>query len=751
MARQRAPVQVNQFVGGINTESNPLTPPANASFDELNMEILLDGSRRRRRGFNTEDSHTSINTGISIQSDQIIARSQFKWDNPGGLSGRQLLVVQIGNHVAIHDLDTAPLSSAILYSHTFPNSRYSSKFDYASVDGVLVLVNGGKNIHILEYDGAVITKTVSRLTIRDFFGVEDTLSGDDLKEFQNLNLRPSTLSDCHLYNLRNQTYSLPRVTSSDTVALIDPIEEFFTESGDTKYPSNADSALPFIFADANLTSNRTVDRYFEQDNFKELPGHTPAPLGYFIIDALDRGLSRVEQETNLRAKNPELGLSVSSLLGDATPGGPVALEQYAGRVWYAGFPGKVTDGDAKSPRMSSYVLFSKLVQEPSQITECLQEADPTSNIDANLVDTDGGFIKIDGAYDIRALVSLGSSLFIFASNGIWQLVGKDRDSFTPTSFSLIKMFEEGCINGNTVVVKDDSILFWGQSDIYAITKNQVGEWQVQSLTENTIKTLYEDIDQDDKLSAIGFYDVVSDNIRWLYGVTLEPAGQAKELILNTKYGSFLKSEVSATTSAAGPISISGSQPVNLEFLNVVTVGGVTVTVGGVGVTTGTNTVSRAGVESRYCILTTTTPTISYTFGGYDEDFVGDWANLGSQIYPTCFLTTTSNTGGDGRLRKDVPYLTVYFNEDVENDDAGLENSCLVQAQWDWTTDTSTSKWSNLRQAYRPARKGTGHNITATRNKIRGFGRSVAFNFQAEDAKDLHIYGWEFNLAATTEE
>lgn len=751
MARQRAPVQVNQFVGGINTESNPLTQPANASFDELNMEILLDGSRRRRRGFNVEDNHSVIDTGISTQPNQIIARSQFKWDNPGGLSGSQLLVVQVGNHLAIHDLDNDILSSSVLHSKTFPTTNYGSKFDYASVDGVLVLVTGDKDIVLFEYDGTVITESTGRLTIRDFFGVEDVVSGDDLKNSQNLNIRPGTLSDCHLYNLRNQTYALPRVTSANTVALIDPIEEFFSISGNTVYPSNADSALSFIFADANLTSNRTVDRYFEEDNFKELPGHTPAPVGYFIIDALDRGASRLAQEAALVADNPDLGLSVTSLVEDSTTGGPTSLEQYAGRVWYAGFPGQVTDGDAKSPRMSSYVLFSKLVQESNQITECVQEADPTSNIDANLVDTDGGFIKIDGAFDINSLVSLGSSLFIFAGNGIWQLVGKDRDSFTPTSYSLIKMFDEGCINGNSVVVKDDSILFWGQSDIYAITKNQAGEWQVASITETTIKTLYKEISFDDKLSAIGFYDVVDDNIRWLYGVTLNPTGQAKELILNTRYGAFLKAEVSAKDGVAGPLSVSGGQPLNLSTVNTVTVGGVVVTAGGVDVTTGTGTVSRAGVESQYCILTTTTPTISYTFGGYDEDFVGDWANLGSQIYPTCFLTTTSNTGGDGRLRKDVPYLTVYFNEDVENNDAGLENSCLVQAQWDWTTDVSTGKWSPLRQAYRPSRKGAGNTITTTRNKIRGFGRSVAFNFQAEDEKDLHIYGWEFNLAATTEE
>ena len=54
MARRKAPVQVNEFTGGLNTEFNPLSMPPNISIDEQNMVITQKGSRRKRFGFDFE-------------------------------------------------------------------------------------------------------------------------------------------------------------------------------------------------------------------------------------------------------------------------------------------------------------------------------------------------------------------------------------------------------------------------------------------------------------------------------------------------------------------------------------------------------------------------------------------------------------------------------------------------------------------------------------------------------------------------
>lgn len=754
MARQRAAAQVNQFIGGFNTEANPLSFPPNASSDEQNMELNFEGSRVRRDGFNVEDSYSSVDTGIAEQDGVIMARTQFRWQNPGGNPSKQFLVVQLGNYLGIHDLDNSILSGTTLYSETFDSSTYNTSFGYAVVDGILVVATGEKEVTVIEYDSGVFTSTTRSLLIRDFFGVEAEEGGTTLTEAQNFQTRPSTIGDEHLYNLRNQTFALPRIdghTSINDVALLDPVDTFYNRSGNTTYPSNADSVVPFLVADANKTSNRTVERFQAEDLFKNPIGTGKAPTGYFIIDALERGPSRLAQEAKLRSENVDLARSVAALPEDTTPGGPTVLEQYSGRVWYAGFEGTVSDGDARSPRMSSYVLFSQTVTDPTQIEKCFQEADPTSNVDADVVDTDGGFIKIDGAYGIKRLVALESSLFVFAENGVWRIVGSDGDSFRATSFSVFKLTDDGCVSGNSVVVAGSSIFYWGESDIFVVTRSQVGEWVSQNLTEETIRSFYSSLTSTDRLTVSGYYDITGSAVRWIYGSELGDSVGSKELLLSTKFGAFTKNVIAHSGSVEGPFSVSGGQTVSLPTEEDVTVSSVVVTVGGVDVTITLGNILRDASASFYCVVLGSSPTITYTFGGYKEGTVRDWADFAGGVDSEAFLITGPITGGDARLRKDVPYLTTYFKQTEGADAAGDESSCLVTSRWDWTTDAAAGKWPTSRQAYRRSRYVAGQELIVTRNKIRGNGRAVAFKFESEADKVMHLYGWDFNIDSTTEE
>lgn len=83
-------------------------------------------------------------------------------------------------------------------------------------------------------------------------------------------------------------------------------------------------------------------------------------------------------------------------------------------MFFAGFSGDVIDGDSQSPRLTSYVLFSKLVDNISDIGKCYQDGDPTSKDTPDVVATDGGFIRLDGAYGIQKMVSVGSQLIVVA-------------------------------------------------------------------------------------------------------------------------------------------------------------------------------------------------------------------------------------------------------------------------------------------------------------------------------------------------
>ena len=752
MGRQRAPVKVNQFVGGLNTEANPLVFPDNATFDECNMELNRDGSRVRRRGFDYESLFLEIDTGVVLQYGVHLARTQFRWENPGGITGKQFVVVQVGNYVGIHDVNVVPVSTAPLFSKTFSDLFYSETFGYASVDGLLVIATGEAALTVLKYQDGAVTEETGNLLIRDFFGVSASDGVDVLTDYQNLQKRPKVASQSHIYNLRNQTFALPKAVDTDDADQRDPIEAFTEQSANaTKVrPSNSDNLNYHFSANPNNNSGRTIERYDSRGMLENPPNTTKAPSGYFVIDALRRGASRLEQISKLYQENTILKYPVSTLPGDSTPRGATVLAEHSGRVWYAGFSGQVVDGDELSPSLSSYILFSQVVQSPSQVFNCFQQGDPTSPREPDLIDTDGGFIKIGGAYGINGLMSVETSLFIFAENGIWKISGIDENGFTATGYTVSKLSEEGCVSAPSIVTTGAAILYWGVNGIYAITKDRFGAWGVASVSEATVQTFYDNIPLDERVGCVGYFDSLHNSVRWVYGY-LGGAEASKELILNVKFNAFTINKVGCENAGVGILSVSGGQKVTLSSDPLVLVDGVVVSVDSDEVYITLPDSQRNPSESFYCVMSGNAPSVSYTFGGFmREDTPYDWDSVAPTDNPA-FLVTGSITGGDARVRKNVPYLTAHFKVVGDGSSGDLESSCTLSSQWNWTTNSGHGKFSVPRQAYRPRRVDDGNFLASTRNKIRGFGKSVAFKFASEPGKTMHIFGWEFDMEAATDE
>jgi hypothetical protein len=749
MGRQKATVRINQFVGGINTEASPLNFPDGATISEQNADIQRDGSRKRRPGFDVHSTSPLIDTSVIKQEGRFVARNQFRWDNPGGIANKQFVVVQIGNFMGIHDIGDDEAPGPLLYSKTFPDKVYSKPLGFTSVDGLLVAASLDAKIYTFSYEDGTISESFGSLLIRDFFGVQDTYGNVELLDPANISLRPNNLTQPHIYNLRNQTFAIPRVDGiTDTVDLHDPIDLFavsaaslssgsfwstmwstvFPTSGANPYPlsqlypSNSDNVIRFYYPDANLVSNRLVERFNAQSMLQTPPSSARSPNGYFIINALNRGASRLTQIKKLYDSNTTLAHPVTILPTDKTPDGASVVETYSGRVWYAGFSGDVTDGDSNSPKLSSYVLFSQVVRSPNQVFNCYQEADPTSNEDSSIIDTDGGFIRLDGAYNIKAMIAVEASLFVFADNGVWRISGNDQNGFTATSFSVSKLSEEGCISGHSVTYTNLDILFWGYNGIFSCAKTNTGEWAVVSISSQSIQSLYKSIPTLAKRTAIGSYDSFEEKVKWVYGYMCENE-TSQELILNIRFKSFTQSVINNLQNSLGIMSISQGQKASTNF----------------------------SPQTLYVVLVEGSTSFKYKFGGYlDENILRDWASFGGIDTP-CFLITGSSTGGEARLKKDVPYLNTYFKITDGEELEGVASSCLVSSQWNWTNNSSAGKFSTPRQAYRPYTLSSGNVISKTRNKIRGFGNSVAFKFESEPDKTFQIYGWEFSLDATSEE
>lgn len=761
MGRSVTAAELNTFVAGLITEASPLTFPANATLDEANFNLLKDGSRKRRLGIDGEENFSIINTPSTVPTNGEIVFGSFKWENAGGNPEKTLVVVQVGNTIRIFDSDIKPLSNGAIFSYSFFVSQ-EVKFGFAVVDGLLIVASGLPAISVFEYRNGSIFVTEGRLKIRDQFGVEDFILDTDLNEGSGVGFRPTTSPNPHTYNLRNQTWAIPRKSFSGDV-VVDPIEEFYDRS--STFPSNSDNLNNALYPETTSSNDSTSDKLNVRDIVVNKSGSFPAPKGFFIIDALNRGTSRLEEYGKLMDQNSALVYDISSLPVDTTPGGATVIAEYGGRAWYAGFSGEIVGGDSNSPRMASYVLFSQLVDDTSDIFACYQAGDPTSKEEPDLLDTDGGFIRIDGAYGIVGLANVGSAMMVIASNGVWMIQGGSDYGFKATNYLVTKVTRYGCDCPSSVVNIDNTFMYWSDSGIYRVAPDQFGDYKAENLSERTIQTFYESIDELDRFKCVGVYDNYEKKVRWLYGNRMLSDITPRELVFDLSIGAFYPSIIVQETKtpmlAAGVVV----PPFRNTITNApVTVNGNKVTVFGLDVTTEIEAKESSTKEVVYLVITRFSPTIEFTFASYNNSNFKDWENLGgSGLDAEAYMITGWMSNGDYQRNKQVPFITFHFNKTEtgfsidENEDFIPLNpsSCFVSSQWDWSNSASSGQWSKEFQAYRFRRHwmptdtsesfDNGYKTVVTKNKLRGRGKVVSLKIRTEPEHDCHLLGWSMIL------
>lgn len=762
MAKTSNPAEFNTFVGGLITEASPLTFPENASIDEVNFVLNRDGSRQRRLGMNLEAGWVGHQMTNTIPSNGVVAVTSVNWENAGGEVGRWISVVQIGQTVKFFDASAAVLSSSLIYTYTFNNITLDQKLSYAVVDGILVIASGERNVYIFEYEAGSITVYTKNLLVRDLFGVEDLYSGRNLRQGTDIAFRPDNLTDAHLYNLRNQTWGPTRPIWNNN-APQDPISRFYMFTK-TEFPSNADSVNHALSKRADWEPS-TTDRFRPEDIALNPVGTFSAAKGYFIIDAMARGSSRISEIAKLKARFPSIVYEPTGLPQDETPGGPSVVCEYAGRVWFTGFSGQIIDGDDHSPRMVSYILFSQLVDSPADIINCFQEGDPTSTEEPELVDNDGGFIRIEGAYGICKLVNVGNAVIAVAANGIWMIQGGSDYGFTATNYLVTKLSEHGSTSPNSVVVIDNTFMYWGADGIYHLTRNQYGDYVANNLTEKTIQKYYEAIPSVAREQATGFYDSYDKKVKWIYNNIADPSmPEVTELVFDVALAAFYPSVLNKLPilpflMPCGSVKL---PPYKLEEITEeVDVNGVLVTVNGDPVNIVREVRTSSIRETKYIITFQFGTGLVMTFGGYTDETFTDWVGVGGSdgVDAAAYLITGYLSGADFQREKWVPYITFHFKK-TENgfveDSSGdwvptNPSSCLVQSQWAWTNSALSGKWGRVWQAYRHRRQffptglddeyEDGYSVVETKSKLRGNGKVLSLKIVTEPLKDLHIYGW----------
>ena len=787
MPRQVLASEINRLVKGLVTEASPLTFPENASIDEVNFVLSRDGTRSRRLGMDY-DADSSTQTVASSSTGKIdVGTSVFVWSNADNLIKKNLLVVQVGSNISFYDMDVTPLSSGLIDKVRLNGLDPSIRVSFASVDDAVIMTFGDPFLTLFTFSDTISTASplgvisfssgASQLFIRDTFGAieENALEIDG---------RPTIPSSNHIYNLRNQGWGLPKLYNRDPDKkgkISDPIEVFGDArvlGAENQYPSNFDNIAGAIFPDPGDDRDSILDKFQPSALLESNPGGSRSPKGHFIIPLLARGFGRESGLTDMHIKYPELlrHAQTGVLSEDKTIGGPTCVAEFAGRAWFGGFGGDVEDPDLGAPNLVSYVAFSQLITTPTNIFKCYQEGDPTTPEGADLLATDGGLIKVSGAYGIKAMVNINVALIIVAENGLWSVTGGGDFGFDATNPVVSKLTSHGCISAGSIVEVDSTLFYWADDGIYHVTPSDITGFKVENISQAVIQTYYSNIDYLDASFSEGSYDVVTNTVRWVYGGRDSSSGVNRELMLDLTLGAFYPSEFS-TDSTGFPrvVGMFSTKPyITGATVETIVVSGDTVVVFGDPIVVSTPAIFNRASGIKYLIATSEgvfdsgTGEISSTvaFGSYTDTKFRDW----STEYGTdgedaeAFIVTGYVPSGDFQRNKQAPWITFHFlktETGFELDEAGEivatnEGGCLVQAQWDWSNTAESNRWGAEFQAYRhkrlfiPPNVGDNFNdgslVVSTKNKIRGKGKVLSLLIKSQPDKDLKFLGMSSILA-----
>lgn len=757
MTKKSIKAEVNTFIKGIVTEASPLNFPKDASLDEQNFELIPTGVRQRRLGLDFEDSYIG-RIGLYVSESFETSKVQtYIWEDAAGVSGNHLLVVQSNSRLYFFNTNVASLSSeGYIATIGFPVLEFGVRANsFTSIDGKLIVATGDGNLFTIIYNPSdnTISYSVYRLKVRDLWGVEYADS-DNLQYYR----PPQSAPKEHFYNLYNQSWGVPRRWEGISEKnFTDPVGYFSAYYG--VLPSKEET----VWTSITTKADNNPYEYMRPNAWGELFGSTPqAAKGYFIIDLLNRGPSRSLAIQENGGRFHQMNMKTYEARSDTTVQGATIVHEFAGRVFYAGFGGQVIQGDSKSPNLSSYIAFSQLVSSFDDLGKCYQSGDPTSREGNDLVDTDGGLVRISGVNRILGLRDVGSSLLIIGSNGIWSLTGGSDYGFSATNYKVSKISDFGCIAPDSVIKVGETVIYWGVDGIYQITTSNVGDLIVKSLTDSFIQTFYIGLSVDEKANALGVYDEVTKTARWIYYDKLQLGLESgtKELILDTRIGSFYKYLIKnqPNTFVRGMFTIPTFRFEESE-LNVM--------VGSDGVLSGSDNVVvpyqlRVPTKSsvKYLTFYGAGDLAYFTFSYYRNSKFRDWEGVDFVgIDANAYLLTGAITAGDSSVDKQTPYITVHMYRTEKSVDDSLtpigESGCLLRSQWEWSNSVNSNKWSPQYQVYRYPRGymvgnssdlyDNGFELISTKNKLRGRGRAVSLHFSTEPYKDCRILGWNLNI------
>ena len=695
---------VNNFVRGLVTEAAELTFPEGASVDELNCDLRRDGTRRRRLGVAYETGNV-LSTYTLGDAEQTATGS---WVNVGGNADLEFLVFQKGARLYFYNKGALPYSNQVesnsvnlaSYEQSGSNGADTAKCQFTSIKGNLVVSSPEINTIAIQYSSGTFTVTQISFDVRDF-----EFQGDTSTYFDN----DSSPSQDRKYDAQNAGWNTGNGAPTDlTKRLTHPWYAGKDSSG------NYDSAeWEKVYGGTTLTAN-----------------------GHYIVDFFSKN------------RGSASGLTGLTKMTDTESSRFRCAESFSGRVFYAGID---------SAENAGTILFSKLVETVDDLGICHQQNDPTSEYISDLLDTDGGVIRIPDAVKIQRLYAYQNSLFVFAENGVWQISGVDG-VFRASSFSVNRVTRVGILQPQTFVEAEGIPFWWSRFGIHTLQTDPVsGQGQEQNLTLPTVQTFWDAIDADAKLKVTAVYDAINKRIYWGYPDANETVASKLNnfLILDVPLQAFfpwkISDQASSTDCVVGLAFYSGYGASEVA-LDVTSNNGVDDVVTSAGDDVVSTQVSNTTTGDPAIILISRDGgTNKITFGAFTGiDFL-DW---GDTNYSS-FAETGYDFIGDLVTKKNAPFIVTYCRLTetgfTGNESAGYEavrpSGLKVSAAWDFAENFGTSQQvyrlkypvfpnnSNLNDFDYP------EDVITSRVKIRGHGRSMRIKYESEQGKDFLLLGW----------
>lgn len=697
MVRAAATSVQNNFSKGFITEATAMNYPENSVLATQNCIFRKNGEVIRRFGIDYEadfvvTDFATIAPFSSAPTPSLLYNTgslvEFEWNTVNQDGNVSFVILQIGNIISFFKTSDTDEISSRLKSFTidltdYQVPTYSSDYgqyvgalpaSFASGFGYLFVAHPLCNPIYISYDSTsdTVTATAITITVRDFERLNDTLATDN---------RPATLSDLHKYNLWNQGWNATAKNAGGTTTNV----EAYWDAQRTDIPSNAD--IWWLFKNSSDVIDATL---FDTQAL----GNTPAPNGHYTYSAFDT------------ARNTALGTSGTLPEVSSNNQRPSLTTFFAGRVWYAG---------VQANNFGSRIYFSKVIEGATDFGTCYQLADPTSEVDFDLLPTDGGVINIPDIAIVYRLVPVSSTLLVFASNGIWAISGPNG-TFTANDYSVSQVSSVSLSSPNSVIVAEGIPLWFSKSGIYTMAFDSTsGRETVNNITETTIQSFFNTIPSANLYYVKGCYNSIDKNVHWLINM-----GSPSAPIENYQYDTLLVLNLTSQSFSVMVLPTDGPFAAGMIFPTQAAQDPLV------------NVIGASLVKYVTLGLIGSSGSWGVTFSQFNNETYLDWETFDSVgVDAESYFIQGYQIRGELMRRFQTNWLMIIMKQE---DNA----SCYVRGIWDYANTTDSGRYTTRQQAYRT--DGT-KDYSRAKMKMRGNGYSLQLEYQSETGKPFTIVGW----------